>query len=124
MVKQLQLFNRSAFYRKFVEHGFFVPLSSCLMQPSPCTRLASIDVLLSTVQHRRMPQPSPRESPPPPLFWGQCPACVARPLSRARERPPARLSGKYTIRAAASPLSGMSRRCCDSTCCTNAPSAR
>ena len=53
MVKQLQLFNRSAFYRKFVEHGFFVPLSSCLMQPSPCTRLASIDVLLSTVQRGR-----------------------------------------------------------------------
>ena len=51
VVKQLQLFNRSAFYRKFVEHSFFVPLSSCLMQPSPCMRLASIDVLLSTVQH-------------------------------------------------------------------------
>ena len=26
MVKQLQLFNRSAFYRKFVEHNFFVLL--------------------------------------------------------------------------------------------------
>lgn len=51
VVKQLQLFNRSAFYRKFVEHGFFVPLSSCLMQPSPCMRLRGIDVLLSTVQH-------------------------------------------------------------------------
>lgn len=51
VVKQLQLFNRSAFYRKFVEQGFFVPLSSCLMQPSPCVRLCGIDVLLSTVQH-------------------------------------------------------------------------
>ena len=63
MVKQLQLFNRSAFYRKFVEHGFFVPLSSCLMQPSPCMRLASIDVLLSTVQRRRMPAVAPPQRP-------------------------------------------------------------
>ena len=63
MVKQLQLFNRSAFYRKFVEHGFFVPLSSCLMQPSPCMRLASIDVLLSTVQHRRMRAVAPATAP-------------------------------------------------------------
>lgn len=49
IVKQLQLFNRSAFYRKFVEHGFFEPLGRCLMQPF--VRLTAIDVLLSTVQH-------------------------------------------------------------------------
>ena len=63
MVKQLQLFNRSAFYRKFVEHNFFVPLSSCLMQPSPCMRLAGIDVLLSTVQCRRMRAVAPPQRP-------------------------------------------------------------
>ena len=91
MVKQLQLFNRSAFYRKFVEHSFFVPLSSCLMQPSPCMRLASIDVLLSTVQRRRMRAVAP---PQRRSSWQFCPSLpVARPLSRARPRL-ARASGK------------------------------
>lgn len=80
MVKQLQLFNRSAFYRKFVEHSFFVPLSSCLMQPSPCMRLASIDVLLSTVQRRRMLAVAP---PQRPSSWQCLSLSVARPLSRA-----------------------------------------
>tara|TARA_B110001452_G_scaffold242029_1_gene224555 strand:+ start:2392 stop:3651 length:1260 start_codon:yes stop_codon:yes gene_type:complete len=51
VVKQLQLYNRSNFYRKFVEHGFFEPLGRCLMVPAQCVRLGSIDVLLSTVQH-------------------------------------------------------------------------
>ena len=112
MVKQLQLFNRSAFYRKFVEHSFFVPLSSCLMQPSPCMRLASIDVLLSTVQRRRMLAVAP---PQRPSSWPCLSLSVARPLSRAMRL--ARPSGKRTVRAPPLPsLSGTSRRCCGSTC--------
>lgn len=51
LAKQLQLYNRAAFYRKFMEHRFFEPLEGALMHVDPQLRLCSIDVLLATVQH-------------------------------------------------------------------------
>jgi len=108
VVKQLQLFNRSAFYRKFVEQGFFVPLSSCLMQPSPCVRLCGIDVLLSTVQ------PPPRVRRPP----AGCARALCGPLAKT----PARTSHEPTKTLHGS--SGTSHRCCDNTCCISVRSAR
>ena len=116
MVKQLQLFNRSAFYRKFVEHNFFVPLSSCLMQPSPCMRLAGIDVLLSTVQCRRMRAVAPPQRPSSwPRLSLRC-ALAALAATRAWPAPP---GPKRTVRSPplpSLPLSGTSRLYCGSTC--------
>ena len=112
MVKQLQLFNRSAFYRKFVEHGFFVPLSSCLMQPSPCMRLASIDVLLSTVQRRRMRAVAPPQRP----SSRPCLSLCGQAALQGALAPGSPLIETHGPSAAAFSLSGTSRRCCGSTC--------
>ena len=115
MVKQLQLFNRSAFYRKFVEHNFFVPLSSCLMQPSPCMRLAGIDVLLSTVQCRRMRAVAPPQRPSSwPRLSLNC-ALAALAAARAWPAPPGAKAHRPSAAASFS-LSGTSRLYCGSTC--------
>ena len=117
MVKQLQLFNRSAFYRKFVEHNFFVPLSSCLMQPSPCMRLAGIDVLLSTVQCRRMRDVAPPQRPSSwPRLSLRC-ALAALAATRAWPAPPGAKAHRPIAAASFSlSLSGTSRLYCGSTC--------
>lgn len=116
MVKQLQLFNRSAFYRKFVEHNFFVPLSSCLMQPSPCMRLAGIDVLLSTAQCRRMRAVAPPQRPSPwPRLSLRC-ALAALAAARAWPALPPGAKTHGPSAAASFSLSGTSRLYCGSTC--------
>ena len=51
LAKQLQVYNRAGFYRKFVEHRFFDPLERALTHPAPQLRLSCLDVLLATVQH-------------------------------------------------------------------------
>jgi protein phosphatase-4 regulatory subunit 3 len=51
IAKQLQLYNRSAFYRKFCEHACFAPLAAALRRPQPEVRLAALEVLLASTQH-------------------------------------------------------------------------
>ena len=51
LAKQLQLYNRTQFYRRFLELGFFSPLAGCLLRPSQGLRLATLDVLVTTVHH-------------------------------------------------------------------------
>mmetsp|Transcript_41571 Transcript_41571/g.69143 ORF Transcript_41571/g.69143 Transcript_41571/m.69143 type:complete len:821 (-) Transcript_41571:191-2653(-) len=51
IAKQLQLYNRTAFYRKFCEHSCFAPLAACLLRPEPQLRLSGLEVLLASVQH-------------------------------------------------------------------------
>ena len=43
LAKQLQLYNRTQFYRRFLELGFFSPLAGCLLRPSQGLRLATLD---------------------------------------------------------------------------------
>ena len=49
--KHMQLYHRTAFYRKFVENAFFGPLAACLVHELPALRLSSIEVLLASVHH-------------------------------------------------------------------------
>ena len=51
VTKTLQLFHRAAFYRRLVDHGYFVPLGGFLGRSEPALRLAAIDVLLSSTLH-------------------------------------------------------------------------
>jgi protein phosphatase-4 regulatory subunit 3 len=51
ITKQLQLYNRSTFYRKFCEHGCFAPLAKALRRPQPELRLAALEILLASTQH-------------------------------------------------------------------------
>jgi protein phosphatase-4 regulatory subunit 3 len=51
ITKQLQLYHRAAFYRRFVEHGYFVPLAPALLHFDSASRQAAIDILLSSTQH-------------------------------------------------------------------------
>eukprot|EP00962_Isochrysis_galbana_P033643 scaffold11310_cov107-Isochrysis_galbana.AAC.8 len=51
IAKQLQLYNRSAFYRKFCEHACFAPLAAALRRPQPEIRLAALEILLASTQH-------------------------------------------------------------------------
>jgi len=51
IAKQLQLYNRSTFYRKFVEHACFAPLAAALRRPEPEIRLCALEVLLASTQH-------------------------------------------------------------------------
>mmetsp|Transcript_29119 Transcript_29119/g.79506 ORF Transcript_29119/g.79506 Transcript_29119/m.79506 type:complete len:870 (+) Transcript_29119:94-2703(+) len=51
IAKQLQLYNRSNFYRKFCEHACFAPLAGALRRPQPEIRLAALEILLASIQH-------------------------------------------------------------------------
>ena len=51
IAKSLQLYHRAAFYRRVVEHGYFLPLAAFLTRPEPALRLAAIEVLLASTLH-------------------------------------------------------------------------
>lgn len=51
MAKNLQLFNRTAFYRVLNEHGLFSPLASCLEDEQRETRLVACEVLTCCINH-------------------------------------------------------------------------
>jgi len=51
LAKQLQPYNRAAFYRKFVDCRFFDALEPALTHADPALRLCCLDVMLATVLH-------------------------------------------------------------------------
>ena len=51
IAKQLQLYNRSTFYRKFVEHACFAPLAAALRRPEPEIRLCALEARALPPRH-------------------------------------------------------------------------
>jgi len=97
LVRKAALYNRSTFYRKFVEHACFAPLAAALRRPEPEIRLCALEARALPPCRPPTLQRRPRHPP-------------VRPPHP--ERPPRTTTPRPPAARCCSPRRSTSRRCC------------